>query len=110
MIVAGKTAGSGQGTCASHLHGLADAPYLGWCGGVALAAGVVEMVASLALFFIANIAYRTGAEGTFCLKFDITAWVLLAAALALLRCMQGVIPLMAVCALTGAGMRLSGWA
>jgi len=77
----------------------------------AITAAVVGVVASLALFFIAHIAIRTGATGPFVSQLD---WVALAiaaaAAVALLRYKQGVIPVIAACALAGLGARLLGWA
>ena len=75
----------------------------------AIAAAVVGVMVSLAVFFTTHVAYKTGADGTFLSKLDITALVLMAAALALLRYNKGLIPVMAVCALVGAGLRLSGW-
>jgi chromate transporter len=77
----------------------------------AITAAVVGVIASLALFFIAHIAIRTGATGPFVSQLD---WVALAiaaaAAVALLRYKQGVIPVIAACALAGLGARLLGWA
>ena len=75
----------------------------------AITAAVVGVVASLALFFIVHIAYKTGAGGQFIAKFDMVALALAAlAALALLRYKIGVIPVIAACALAGLGVRLLG--
>ena len=77
----------------------------------AITAAVVGVMASLALFFIAHIAYRAGVTGSFASKIDVPALGLaLAAALALLRYKRGVMPVMAGCALAGLGLRLAGWA
>ncbi|MDO8448667.1 MAG: chromate efflux transporter [Rhodoferax sp.] len=75
----------------------------------AITAAVVGVIASLALFFIVHIAYRTGAAGTFASKIDFVALALVAlAALALLRYKLGVIPVIAACALAGLAVRLTG--
>ena len=58
------------------------------------AAVVVGVIASLALFFIANAAYRTGATGPFFSQLDV-------AALALLRYKLSVMAGIAGCALAG---------
>jgi chromate transporter len=77
----------------------------------AITAAVVGVIASLALFFIVHIAYKSGAGGTFLSKLDVVALVLTAlAALALLRYKIGVVPVIAACALAGLGVRMLGWA
>lgn len=77
----------------------------------AITAAVVGVIASLALFFIVHIAYRTGATGLFGLNIDWMALLLVAlAALALLRYKLGVIPVITGCALAGLALRLAGWA
>jgi len=77
----------------------------------AITAAVVGVIASLALFFIVHIAYRTGATGLFDLNIDWMALLLVAlAALALLRYKLGVIPVITGCALAGLALRLAGWA
>ena len=74
----------------------------------AITAAVVGVIASLALFFIAHIAYIPGATGTFLSQLD---WVGLliatVAAVALLRYKVGVIPVIAASALAGLVARLS---
>jgi chromate transporter len=75
----------------------------------AITAAVVGVIASLALFFLAHIAWveRAGAPP----RVD---WIALAiaaaAAVALLRLKIGVIPVIAGCALAGLVLRLAGWA
>ncbi len=77
----------------------------------AITAAVVGVIASLALFFIVHIAYKTGATGSFISKLDVSALLLaLAAAVALLRYKLGVMPVIAACALVGLGIKLMGWA
>jgi chromate transporter len=77
----------------------------------AITAAVVGVIASLALFFIAQIAVRTGASGPMLHNLDEVALGLTgAAALALLRYKQGVIRVIAACALLGLTARLMGWA
>ena len=77
----------------------------------AITAAVVGVIASLGLFFVAHIAFRNGATGSFISRLDWPALLLaLFAALALLRYKLGVIPVIVVCALTGLGLRLLGWA
>jgi chromate transporter len=77
----------------------------------AVAAAVVGVIASLALFFIAGIAYKQSASGTFISQLDGVALTLAAAAVwALIRLKLGVIPVMAACALAGLSCRLAGWA
>ena len=77
----------------------------------AITAAVVGVIASLALFFIAHIAYKTGATGSLASSIDVAALGLaLAAAVALLRYKVGVMWVIAGCALAGLGLRLLGWA
>jgi chromate transporter len=77
----------------------------------AVTAAVVGVIANLALFFIAAVAYPMGATGPLLTHPD---WIALAlivsAALALWRLKWGVIPVIAVCALAGLMLRLSGFA
>jgi len=74
----------------------------------AITAAVVGVIASLALFFIAHIAYIPGATGTHFSQLD---WVGLliatVAAVALLRYKVGVIPVIAASAMAGLVARLS---
>ena len=77
----------------------------------AITAAVVGVIASLALFFIAHIAIKSGASGPFLLRLDGIALLLAAlAAVALLRFKVGVIPVIAACALAGLGAKVLGWA
>jgi len=77
----------------------------------AITAAVVGVIASLALFFIVNIAYKTGTTGASISELDWAALALaLIAVVALLRYKLGVIAVIAACALTGLGLRLAGWA
>ena len=77
----------------------------------AITAAVVGVIASLALFFIAHIAIKSGASGPFASRLDWIALLLTAlAALALLRYKLGVIPVIAACALAGLAARMLGWA
>lgn len=77
---------------------------------MAITAAVVGVIASLALFFLAHIAYRSGATGDFIARFDVIALALVAvAATALLRYKRGVIPVIAGCGLAGLGLHLMGW-
>ncbi len=77
----------------------------------AITAAVVGVIASLALFFVAHIAYRNGAGGSFLARFDWAALALaLSAAVALLRYKLGVITVITACALAGWGLRAMGWA
>jgi len=76
----------------------------------AITAAVVGVIASLALFFIAHIAIRTGANGTFLSQVDWMALLLaLAAGVALIRYKVGVIRVIVLCALAGWGLRALGW-
>ncbi len=77
----------------------------------AITAAVVGVIASLALFFILHIAFKTGATGSFLARLDVAALTLaLVAAVALLRYKLGVMPVIAGCALAGLALRLAGWA
>jgi chromate transporter len=77
----------------------------------AITAAVVGVIASLALFFIAHIAIKSGAGGSLASQIDWLALLLgAAAALALLRYKRGVIAVIVACALAGLGVRLLGWA
>ncbi len=76
----------------------------------AITAAVVGVIASLALFFIAHIAIRTGAGGPFWAHMDFLALGLAAAAaVALIRYKRGVIPVIAASALAGWAASLLGW-
>jgi chromate transporter len=76
----------------------------------AITAAVVGVIASLALFFIAHIAIRTGATGLFGSQIDVLALGLAAlAALALIRYKVGVVPVIAASALAGWLASLVGW-
>ena len=77
----------------------------------AISAAVVGVMASLALFFIAHIAYPTGARGLSDAQPD--GWALIMMALAgwaLLRLRWGVVTVLVCSALLGLGLRLAGWA
>ena len=77
----------------------------------AITAAVVGVIASLALFFIAHIAQKTGVTASFSFNVDWAALgVALAAGVALIRFKQGVIPVIAACALAGLVLRLAGLA
>ena len=77
----------------------------------AITAAVVGVIASLALFFIAHIAVKSGASGPFVSRLDAVALALTAlAAVALLRYKRGVIPVIAACAVAGLAAKLLGWA
>jgi chromate transporter len=70
---------------------------------------VVGVIASLALFFIAHIAYPMGASGAFPYNPDWAALLLaLAAGVALMRFKLGVIKVIVLCA--PAGWALHPWA
>jgi chromate transporter len=76
----------------------------------AITAAVVGVIASLALFFLAHIAWRTPV-GAAAPQLDVVALVIAAAAaLALLRFKIGVIPVIGACALAGLALRLAGGA
>jgi chromate transporter len=73
----------------------------------AVTAGVVGVIANLALFFIAAVARPLGTDG----PIDWTALgMVLAAALALWILKWGVIRVIVVAALSGLALRLLGWA
>jgi len=77
----------------------------------AITAAVVGVIASLALIFIAHIAYPTRLGDRFLTNLDGVALALTGlAALALLRLQWGVVPVLASCALAGLLLRLSGLA
>lgn len=77
----------------------------------AVTAAVVGVIANLALFFIAAIAYPSGATGLFYSRPDGVALALaLAAALALWRLQWGVMAVIAASALAGLLLRLLGLA
>ena len=77
----------------------------------AISAAVVGVMLNLALFFIANIAYKTGATGIFLSEFDwVALFLALATAIALIRYKQGVMTVIAACALLGLGAKMLGWA
>ena len=77
----------------------------------AVTAAVVGVMANLALFFIATVAYPAGAKGLFYTKPDWMALSLaLAAALALWRLKWGVVPVIAAAAGAGLLLRLLGLA
>ena len=72
----------------------------------AVTAAVVGVIANLALFFIAAVAYPTSGEGLFNAKIDGIALALVAAAaLALWRLKWGVIPVIAASAVAGLLLR-----
>jgi chromate transporter len=72
----------------------------------AVTAAVVGVIANLALFFIAAVAYPSGAAGLFDEQPDGIALTLaMAAALALWQLRWGVIPVIAACALAGLLLR-----
>ncbi|CAN5118249.1 chromate efflux transporter [soil metagenome] len=77
----------------------------------AVTAAVVGVIANLALFFIAAVAYPAGANGIFDTQADRVALTLaLGAALALWRLKWGVIPVIAASAVAGLLLRWSGLA
>jgi chromate transporter len=77
----------------------------------AVTAAVVGVIANLALFFIAAIAYPAGAKGLFDTQLDWVALTLmLLAAVALWRLKWGVIPVIAASAAAGLLLRWSGLA
>ena len=77
----------------------------------AVTAAVVGVIANLALFFIAAVAYPAGVTGIFDTKPDVIALLLvLAAALALWRLKWGVIAVIAASGLTGLLLRWLGLA
>jgi chromate transporter len=77
----------------------------------AVTAAVVGVIANLAMFFIAALAYKQGSAGLLASNIDVFALSLTcAAAVALLRFKLGVMPVIAACALAGLAWRLAGWA
>ena len=75
---------------------------------MAITAAVVGVIASLALFFIAHIAIKPWAGGSFLSKIDwLALFLVAAAALALLRYKVGVIPVISACGLVGLVVRLA---
>ena len=77
----------------------------------AITAAVVGVIASLALLFIAHIAYPAGLGAGFLSGLDGVALAMTALAAIALMCMNwGVIPVIAVCALAGLALRLAGLA
>ena len=73
-------------------------------------AAVVGVIGSLALFFLAHIAWHTPAGATSAQVDWVALALAAAAAAALLRFKLGVIPVIAGCALAGLVLRLAGWA
>ena len=77
----------------------------------AITAAVVGVIASLALFFAAHVAFPESVTAGFSSSVEWPAVaIMLAAGLALLRYKAGVIPVIAACALIGLLLRLSGLA
>ncbi|MDP2024117.1 MAG: chromate efflux transporter [Hydrogenophaga sp.] len=77
----------------------------------AITAAVVGVIASLALFFLAHVAYPAGVATNGWMRPDWVALVLVAvAALALIRFQQGVIRVIVACALMGWALRGVVWA
>ncbi|HYW55486.1 MAG TPA: chromate efflux transporter [Polaromonas sp.] len=77
----------------------------------AITAAVVGVIASLALFFIAHIAFKTGTAASFPANVEWPSVLLMvAAAIALLRFKVGVIPVIAASALAGLLLRWAGLA
>ena len=76
-----------------------------------MTAAVAGVIANLALFFIAAVAYGEGGRGHFGTQVDGVAMALvLAAAVALWRLQWGVIPVIAASAAIGLALRLAGLA
>jgi chromate transporter len=74
----------------------------------AITAAVVGVIASLALFFIAHIAIKSGANGSFIERFDyFSISVAITAAIALIRYKIGVMPVLIASAICGLVWRLS---
>ena len=71
----------------------------------AITAAVVGVIGSLAVFFLAHIAWRPATSTVDWISLLIAA----AAAVALLRFKVGVIPVIGACALAGLAARLAGW-
>ena len=77
----------------------------------AITAAVVGVIASLALFFLAHVAFKPDAVGGFPGNVEWPALaIMIVAGVALLRYKVGVIPVIAVCALAGLLLRWSGLA
>ena len=77
----------------------------------AVTAAVVGVIANLAVFFIAAVAYPVGVSGLFDTKPDWMALMLVVfAALALWRFKWGVIPVIATSGAAGLALRLLAWA
>ena len=77
----------------------------------AITAAVVGVIASLAVFFLAHILFRSDAAGGGLARLDGAALALtVVATLALVRLKMGVIPVIAACGLAGLALRLAGWA
>lgn len=77
----------------------------------AITAAVVGVIASLALFFIAHVAFPAGMTAGFISSVEWPAVALMVAAgVALLRYKAGVIPVIAACGLAGLLLRLTGLA
>ena len=73
----------------------------------AITAAVVGVIASLAILFIAHIAYPTGPGAGFLINLDAAGLALTAlAAWALMRLKWGVMLVIAVCALIGLALKL----
>lgn len=76
----------------------------------AITAAVVGVIASLALFFIVQIAHISWTGGRFGMQFDgVALGLMVIATLALLRYKVGVMPIIAACALAGLGVKWMGW-
>ncbi len=77
----------------------------------AITAAVVGVIASLALFFIAHVAFRAGATAAFPSNIEWPALaIMVVAGVALMRYKAGVIPVIAACAVAGLLLRLAGLA
>lgn len=74
----------------------------------AIAAAVVGVIASLALFFIAHIAWRANATGASSID-GVALLLAAAAAVALVRYRRGVIEVIVACGLVGLAAHLLGW-
>jgi chromate transporter len=77
----------------------------------AITAAVVGVIASLALFFMAHVAFRAGATAGFPSNIEWPALaIMVLAGVALMRYKAGVIPVIAACAVAGLLLRLAGLA
>jgi chromate transporter len=77
----------------------------------AITAAVVGVIASLAVFFLAHVLLRGGADVALWSRIDwVAACIAVGAAVALFRFKVGVIPVIAACALAGLALRLGGMA